>query len=236
MFSIALELQFYLLFPFLLKFSRRYGTRYYFALVAFLIVIRAAVYLLTGTAHHLGYFSIFGALDTFLAGVVAGGLYVGMGKREFSGWLVGLAFVALNAFVYLVHAQPSFFHFDFNGVTTDQVSRNPLWIVWPTVQGAMFAGFALLYLRSSLRLPFSDAFAWLGKISYSLYAWHTIVCLMAVKLHLHFLPPYEFGLLAILPVTIALSTASYYLIERPFLDLRVKYTRPLVKEPELQRV
>jgi peptidoglycan/LPS O-acetylase OafA/YrhL len=225
LFSVAIELQFYLLFPALLLFIRRYGAWYVPALIGFLMLLRTAVYFRIGTAHDIAYFSIFGALDIFLIGMLAGNYYMRETRRQFPAWTVAAAFVGVNLVLLLAHKHRTFFNYDFDGVSSNGVSTSPIWIVWPTVQGLMFAGFALLYLRSSFRLPYASAFAYLGKISYSLYVWHTIVFLAAVKLRLNFLPAYEMGLLVIFPASFLLSVLSYYLIERPFLSMRVVYVR-----------
>ena len=91
-----------------------------------------------------------------------------------------------------------------------------IWIIWPTIQGLALAALVLAYLR----LPFEwELLAYLGKISYSLYVWHTLVFLVAVKLD----QP-----LMVWPATLLLSMLSYAVIEEPFLKLRVRY----VKTPE----
>jgi peptidoglycan/LPS O-acetylase OafA/YrhL len=220
------ELQFYLLFPALLLFLSRYGARYYLKIICVLIALRAAVYFLTGTVHHLAFFSIFGALDIFLFGALAAAAYARIPPRQFPGWTIAVAFVLINAIIYVVHARASFFHFDFDHITTDGTSRSAIWILWPTAQGAMFAAFILVYLKSSFTPPFSAALAYLGKISYSLYAWHTIIFLGLVRAHWNFLAPFEMGLLVVLPLAVVISHFSYRLIEQPFLEMRVRYIKP----------
>ncbi|MGO8920591.1 MAG: acyltransferase family protein [Stellaceae bacterium] len=225
LFSVAIELQFYLLFPALLIFMRRYGPWYVPAVISCLVGLRAVVWLLNGAAHDIAYFSIFGALDIFLIGMLAGNLYMRPSRMRLPGWTVLLAFILLNAVIYTAHLDRSFFNYDFDHVTTDGVSRSVLWVVWPPVEGLLFAAFALIYLRSRWQVPFASAFAYLGKISYSIYVWHTIVFLVAVRAHLRFLPPYEMGLLVILPASVAISALSYKLIEEPFLAMRVRYVK-----------
>jgi peptidoglycan/LPS O-acetylase OafA/YrhL len=80
----------------------------------------------------------------------------------------------------------------------------------------------LAYLKGSFGLPLSRVFSYLGKISYSMYARHTIVCMIVVQyLAAPFDEPYLIGLIIVLPSTIALSAISHYLIESPFLALRM---------------
>jgi peptidoglycan/LPS O-acetylase OafA/YrhL len=84
----------------------------------------------------------------------------------------------------------------------------------------------LAYLKGSFGLPLSRVFSYLGKISYSMYAWHTIVCMIVVQyLAAPFDEPYLIGLIVVLPSTIALSAISHYLIASPFLALRMRYVR-----------
>jgi peptidoglycan/LPS O-acetylase OafA/YrhL len=217
-----------LLFPALLIFARRYGAWYAPAVIASLACLRAVVWFLNGVAHDSAYFSIFGALDIFLIGMLAGNFYMQPRRWQLPGWVVLLAFVVLNIAIYAAHLHRSFFNYDFDHVTTDGVSRSALWIIWPTVQGLLFAAFALIYLLSRWQVPFAGAFAYLGKISYSLYVWHSIVFLAAMRLRLRFLPPFEMGLFVILPATVAISALSYKLIEEPFLGMRVRYVRQRV--------
>jgi peptidoglycan/LPS O-acetylase OafA/YrhL len=83
----------------------------------------------------------------------------------------------------------------------------------------------LAYLKGSFGLPLSRVFSYLGKISYSMYAWHMIVCMIVVQyLAAPFDEPYLIGLIVVLPST-ALSAISHYLIEPPFLALRMRYVR-----------
>lgn len=210
--SVAVESQFYLLFPAILLFVRRYGRWYVPALITFLICLRAAVHLLKGPTYDVGYFSIFGALDIFLIGMLAGGFYVDHSGMRISGWWFLLGLSLVNVAIY--------------GAFPDGAVSKAKWIILPTVQGLMFAALALAYLLSRWRPPFSRQLAYLGRISYSMYAWHTLVFLIAVRFGLRFLPPYELGALVVLPVTAAISALSYRLIEEPFLSMRVRYTRP----------
>src|SRR5439155_10702903 len=176
------------------------------------IALRAAVYFLTGTVHHLAYFTIFGALDIFLFGALAAIAYARIPAWQFRGWTIAVTFVLINAIIYVAHARPSFFHFDFDHITTDGTSRSAIWILWPTVQGAMFAAFILVYLKSSFTPPFSAALAYLGKISYSLYAWHTIIFLGLVRAHWNFLLSFEMGFLVVLPLAVVISLFIYRLL------------------------
>ncbi len=228
LFSVMIEMQFYLIFPVLIAVWRRWNAGYYLALIGFMIVLRAIVFALNGTVHHFAYFSLFGNLDIFLIGCLAGVVYRRTEGRQI-GWIwFPIAFVLANIAIYLAHQHSSFFHFDYAGASHNEVSRSRVWILWPTFQGVMWAGVILAYLRSSFRLPWSAVWSYLGRISYSLYAWHTLVCMVVVGYAALAGSPYLTGLLIVFPASVALASLSYYLIEAPFLAMRVRYLKPQV--------
>jgi peptidoglycan/LPS O-acetylase OafA/YrhL len=225
--SIAVELQFYLLFPFLLAFKRTYGRRYIIGLIAFLTFLRAATQVTQGTVHQMAFLSLFGGLDLFLLGMLAGDLH----RRQTDepawwhrGWVAIAAALAVNVVLWGLFKDHRFFHVDYYGLAPAGISASPLWVIWPTLQGLIWGGFVLIYLRSGLQIPFSRLWAALGRYSYSMYVWHILV-LFSLQGQLMHLSPYAFGFLVVLPVTAVLSAASYHLIERPFLEMRVRYTR-----------
>ena len=224
MFSVMIEMQFYLMFPILALMLRQRGVRFYLALIGFLLLLRAIVFALNGTVHHLGYFSIFGALDLFLIGCLAGVYYARTEEKRISGmwWLV--AVVVINVVIFFMHRPSGLFHVNYRQGSS--VSSSVLWVVWPTLQGLMWAGLVLAYLKGSFALPFSKVWAYLGKISYSLYAWHTIACMLAVAYIAPLLgSSYLTGLVVVLPSAVAVSALSYYLVESPFLALRTRYVK-----------
>jgi peptidoglycan/LPS O-acetylase OafA/YrhL len=229
--TVAVELQFYLLFPFLLVFMRKYGIGYILGLIGLMIFLRAAIQFgFTGTVHMLAFFSIFGNLEMFLAGMLAGDFYRTLSKQGmwwYRSWVLPVYFLGINLVIYALFKNRTFFHVDFYGISTDGVSHSAFWILWPIFQAVMWAGFVVIYLKSDLPIPFSNLFATFGKYSYSIYVWHMFI-LFGLKNYVHYflwLSPFALGVAVVLPITIALSAASYYLIERPFLEMRVIYTK-----------
>jgi peptidoglycan/LPS O-acetylase OafA/YrhL len=224
LFSVMIEMQFYLIFPILALMLGQRGVWFYLVLIGFLLMLRALLFALNGTVHQFAYFSIFGNLDLFLIGCLAGVYYARTQEQRISGvwWL--LAVLAINVVIYFMHRPGGLFHVNYRQGPT--VSSSVLWIIWPTLQGVMWAGLVLAYLKGGFALPFSKVWAYLGKISYSLYAWHTIVCMLAVA----YVAPifgssYLTALVIVLPVAVAVSSLSYYLIESPFLALRSRYVK-----------
>jgi peptidoglycan/LPS O-acetylase OafA/YrhL len=219
--SIAVELQFYLLFPFLHMMLARRGPRYHLSLLAFLVGMRAAVFLLHGTVYDLSYFSLFGCLDVFLIGHLSGWAYRrGALHLERQQWALG-ATLAICILILTADRGRLFDHDSF------------LWIIWPDVLAVAFAFLVPAYIQCSARIPFSAGLAALGRWSYSIYLWHITIILIMQRLHLSDLNPYLFGCV-VLSVTVAIAAASYHIIERPFLEWRVTYTAPKQNDTALQ--
>jgi peptidoglycan/LPS O-acetylase OafA/YrhL len=221
MWSLALELQFYLIFPLLYGTLAKRGWRGYVVLFAFLLLMRFVVYAHLGTVHYFAYFTLFGALDAFVFGFVAAKI---VQDRVAPPWLAPVVLVAFSAVLGAVFHGHHFFHVDYGGPDIYRRSPSPFWIVWPTAQGALDAALVASYMACRARLPGSRAIAWLGTISYSIYGWHVIVG-QAVFRHFGSVPwitPYGFGLI-IAAATIVVAAFSYHVIERPFLELRVRY-------------
>jgi len=68
--TIIVEFQFYLLFPFLLIFTRQYGLRYLVCLLLFAVFFRWSIWYTVGTVQDLSYSTIFGRIDQFLLGMI----------------------------------------------------------------------------------------------------------------------------------------------------------------------
>lgn len=232
--SIAVELQFYLLFPLFHSILMRRGPRYHLAMIGFLILLRAMVFGLHHTVHDLSYFTLFGSLDVFLAGHLCGWLYC-QGKLEFRNplWLLG-AFAFLNVLLWLAFRGGHFFHVPPAGHTGPPQSHSRLWIVWPDILAITFAVMIPAYIRCAVRIPLSKLWAACGQRSYSIYLWHILIIDLAVRLHLGSYNRYAVGLLVLLLTTL-FAWCSYYVIEAPFLARRVRYTKPAaepVRMPE----
>jgi peptidoglycan/LPS O-acetylase OafA/YrhL len=222
MWSVGLELQFYLIFPVLYPALTKAGSRAYLTLFALLLAIRTFVYLDAGTVHHFAFFSIFGALDAFLFGFIANKIAQ---RYTAPNWLpLAVLAIFMAAIAVLFHGH-RFFHVDYGGSNLYWTSSSALWIIWPTLQGAFCAALVASYMACKMPLPGSGVIAWLGEISYSIYAWQFLVIFALMNTMappLHWVTPYLFGLIAA-AVTVSFAALSYYVIERPFLERRVKY-------------
>lgn len=213
MWSIAVELQFYLLFPFLWRLLRARGASVGLALIAFMICTRTLAYLSASAAYTFGYFSLFGSIDAFVIGCVAQLAYTRLPK-QLPVWIPVLAFLAI---VGMAHGE------------LRSSLTGPSWILWPTLLSAGFAVLLVGYLKAPRTIIGSRFVAFVGRVSFSMYVWQYVV----FKAIGQFIPSSGGGLdtyvwdllvacLAVLPVAVA----SYYVIERPFLELRVRYLKP----------
>jgi peptidoglycan/LPS O-acetylase OafA/YrhL len=80
-----------------------------------------------------------------------------------------------------------------------------------------------------------------------MYLTHLIVIILIVRHAIFYITPnipslaiFIYTLIVVLPLTIIVSSASYYVVEKPFLNLRVQYLKPKnsenVKENNIARV
>ena len=106
-------------------------------------------------------------------------------------------------------------------------------ILWPLIEGVLWAGFIYFYLTLAhqARNPFARALAFVGEISFSIYLLHIIVIELFMRLHIDILPsgsePITRAVVhtntIILPIVIVCAFATYHIIEKPFLTLRRAY-------------
>lgn len=249
--TIWVEFQFYLLFPFLLAFSRRRGATYLWGLLALLLVVRGLVYAATGSVRFLAYETIFGRLDQFLVGMLLARVWVSRERANThaSGGDGGALPMATTGAYATAGLHPAWLvlaalvavlgvHLFSLGVGFSELI-SPFWIVWPPIEAALWAGVLWTYLQARgigpqvWRQRFDRTLAALGAISFSIYVMHNLV-IAAIRggwARLQALPPeaalspYLVGALVVLPAVLLMATLTYHLIERPFLEWRRPYTR-----------
>lgn len=226
--TIAVEWQFYLVFPLLILFVNRFGLRYVLGLLLVFIVLRLGAVALGANARDLSYWTILGRMDQFLIGIASGVLF----RRHFragTGMDV-LCIASGGAVLMLLYA--------FNQAGGSLVVK-PFKVLWPTVEALAWAGVILGYLSLSRWLPalLSRGLVALGTISYSMYLTHFVIIDICIRhrlfLHLTGYAPgtsaLVSGLLIILPVVLLVSTLTYHTVEKPFLALRTSYVKPDAK-------
>jgi peptidoglycan/LPS O-acetylase OafA/YrhL len=211
--SIAVELQFYLLFPFIHSLVKKRGAIFLFSIIIFFVFIRAIIFFINGSVYDLAYFSIFGCLDAFLIGQLTGTLFAAGSIKYSPIFQKYFKYFLLALLVIAVQLAERFGWF---------AKESKSWIVLIDVLSIFFGIFILVYLNDKTSSQLSKFFAGLGRISYSLYAWHILVIVLLMKLGLSSVHPYLFGTITLL-VSCVISMVSYHLIELPFLYKRVKY-------------
>ncbi|MBN9034338.1 acyltransferase [uncultured Rhizobium sp.] len=222
--SISVEFAFYLVFPFLAAFTRERGVRYLFQAIGLMFIIKLAAYFAAENSRHMLYSTLVGRFDQFLIGMLAAILYGRMKERlERHGKLLlglSLLLVFLGAAFqarWLSYMAPE--------------PKQPLGVVWGTVEAVLWAGVVIAYLAA--RPPWPVAIGRLlgkgGEWSFSFYMWHAMIIYLAHEL----LGPLggtgglalAFNGAIVLAATLLFSALSYGTIERPFLEMRQRYTR-----------
>ena len=205
--TIAIEFQFYLLFPLLIVFVERYGLRYLFGLIGVALVLRTLFYLRSDDVRYLAYATAFGRVDQFVLGIVAFHVHRS-GKVPRSPLLLVGATAAWLVLYHQFNRLGGYYH----------LSSRALWIVLPTLEGVFYALITVAYLNAAFRIPAAvdRTAAWLGMISYSIYLNHwevTQVCWRwASLLRIPLDTPLRVMVAAFaveLPLVIAISAATY---------------------------
>ncbi len=228
--SIGLEFQFYLIFPFLADFILRQGYRYLVGIMALAIAVRAFTFWHMDQVRDLSYWSLPGRIDEFVLGML--GAWAFATRPKAFAHPLHLA-AALAVLLGCIHGLEVWGGFDRGG-------KSAWWIIWPTVEGAFWTYLVVSYLSCHWRLPrFIDfSLTQLGQLSYSIYVMHSFALVWAVRV---IAPRYltahrefdaAFGGLAIcLPLAVCLALPTYHLIERPFLMYRRRYVETPVPAP-----
>ncbi len=224
--TIAVEFQFYLIFPFLHRMTLRAGTRSLWVIV-FLTIIARAGSVAVGVSPREFYWSMLGHLDQFLIGMIAA---IRVAPRVEGGRWAGAAFLGGSAGMWA--ALVAFNHLG------GWPAESPWKILWPTVEGALWALVIVGYLgvvrgREGSRI--SRGLAWVGTLSYSIYLTHFLMLTLAVNHGFLLLWPGRphasallTGAFLILPATLAVSWVTFRSIELPFLRMRRRYLGPPV--------
>jgi rhamnosyltransferase len=232
--SLAPEIQFYLVFPFLLAIARRHGIGSLVLLVLCAMAFRASLWQLYGEVQRAAYWSIIGRIDQFLWGVVFG-ILVNRAKAAgaHNGFGTGLAaavilFASLWGY-HVFNSMGGFYHLP------EYPSPSSLWIVLPSMEGFAYAYLIAWYSETKFKIPekFDRALAAIGTASFSIYIWHwPLQQPIARFFDMVGLPRKDFLEASALAVpyfvmVAGLSILSYRLIESPFLKRRVPYLRPV---------
>jgi peptidoglycan/LPS O-acetylase OafA/YrhL len=221
--SITVEFHFYLLLPLILWLARK--SKYALPLMlATAMLLRIFLYYRLGEIQSLSYFTIIGRIDQFLLGIAACQYRAKFVKKHFLVVLIALLF---GIFYYEFDLQGGFYN------NPSYPSKNPLWIVMPTVEGMSYAAIIAWYDNSFKHSTgrFSRFIAAIGTYSYSIYLLHPFVVFKLVPMINSYVDLPNRVYMGILSssmaflVMIPIGYISYRLIELPFFKFRVQYIR-----------
>ena len=230
--TIGLEFQFYLIFPFLMAFVARHGYRYLLALTLLFLALRAFYFAHAGSVQDAGYWTMLGRFDQFAAGMLASGLF--LRRRAWFASPIHLILAVLAAIAglnWLVHWGGYF-----NG------ADSAMWIVWPTIEGVFWAYLLVSYLSCTIRIPrwIDWPLSRLGEVSFSVYVMHNFAVVATVR---YFGSQIFTGskridatiaaIVVCVPLAAGISLLTFHLIEKQFFIFRRKYVVPIERaEPD----
>jgi peptidoglycan/LPS O-acetylase OafA/YrhL len=228
--TITPEFQFYIIFPLLLTILHRFSFKSLIALLLIALTVRTSVALFFMDLTNISYATIYGRIDQFLIGMIAAAwCRNGFTESRLAALLFPLAFLVMLGAMFGYH------YLRYN------VDQTWWRAVWPTIEGLFCTFVIVTYLPVARRLPglFSAGLAAIGEASFSLYLLHqAVITYLQWPAGTAFLrspltmlslgaPTISFSIVAfcLAPFAIAVSLVTYRVIERPFLNLRVRYLR-----------
>jgi peptidoglycan/LPS O-acetylase OafA/YrhL len=223
--TIGVELQFYLLFPFFLRMLNSHGPRPLLKFIALMAVLRVVAALGMPEINYtqLTYFSIVGRIDQFLIGMLAA--YAFPHVRRFLGraWVAGIALATVAGGLWVYHQLHGWY-------------EPHLWrAVWVDIEAVLWAGLLVSYVGTArfARGRLSGMLSWAGERSYGMYLLHAAVihALFARGWTVnvpggHVVDSVVTGLVVVLPCVLLLAALTYSTVEQPFLSLRRRYVGP----------
>jgi len=220
--SIGVEWQFYLLFPFLLLAVQKFGWKSIPLAIGVFLAVRSLIYLQVDDMRNLSYWTLVGRIDQFLLGMLAGIYY----RRRFA------ASAGMDLFAVAATGTVLLLLFGFNRLGGG-ASNGWIWIFWPTLEAAAWAVFLMGYLSIARHFNprIGQALVALGAVSYSIYLGHYVVLNYFMEQNLDTVlqlnDPIGMAVfntaVLIMPVVIGVATITYTCIERPFLVRRRTY-------------
>lgn len=216
--SLAIEEQFYILWSLILFFAFKQGlarkqiTLITVGLVA-VIVIQRAARIVAGTDAQVLYYSTDTRIDALLIGSVAAMIYTwkliplnNLLSRKFN-------IAAFSSLIVAITILMNFGHTDFDiyfGILSIFAISVAILILWLVTQEKNIVH----------KLFENRVLTWIGNVSYALYLWHYLSYQFAKKTF----DSRPVQVIAGIAFTFAAAALSYYLIEKPFLRLKSRYS------------
>jgi len=216
--SLAIEEQFYLVWPLLLTLMLRSRLPRRILAAATLLVIALVCFhrislIWSGVSLERIYFGSDTRFDSLLTGCLAA--MIVSWQIIPKGQIIALTLKASSGISVIV---VSAYLLDLLGIPGNSIYK---------LGFTIFAMAVALFILSVMRMHESmyarvlewPALVWVGKISYSLYLWHVFAITLTLRLH----APNAIRALLSLPLAIGLAAFSYYVAERPFLKLKSRF-------------
>jgi peptidoglycan/LPS O-acetylase OafA/YrhL len=220
---ISLEFTFYLLFPFLARFTLERGAGYLLKLLVMMSFFKLAAYTVNSNSNLMFFCTFVGRFDQFLIGMLAALLV-----RQHGAWLQRHAAWLLAAAAALVLADTALLAHE---AGFGAAPRSPFMIYWSLLESGGWACLIVAWVSFSHRLPdlVERSLCHAGKVSFSFYLLHMamlhVLATQVGLVHPTGVAALDVTLMLLLSYALswALATLSYNAIEEPFLRLRRSY-------------
>jgi peptidoglycan/LPS O-acetylase OafA/YrhL len=221
--TISLEFLFYMVFPFLARFTLERGVAYLGGWLVLMGFFKVAAYTVNDNST-LMYFSTWvGRFDQFLIGMAAAMLHA-----RWRAPLARFAPVLLAASVALVMWDTALMH---RLAPFGATPKSSFWIWWSLLESLGWAALIVAWVSFAPRLPgpIERALGQGGKVSFSFYLLHMgLLHIFAARVGV-VAPTGNAGVDAAIMLAVsygatwALATLSYHIVEEPFLRMRRNY-------------
>lgn len=215
--SIAIEEQFYVIWPFIIAYTPIKYLKYVFATIIAVSITSRCIFLGYHNAESYIYLHTFSRMDTLvIGGWIALAFFNNKIKFAIPKWV---SLLSLSIIIYWI------FNDHILSVTTitQAIFKKYLFLL-------LFIPILLWLITEKKETPSTKSFSvftYLGKISYGLYMIHNIIFLVLIKRVLlnNDLDSWILYTVVYLGVTILLSILSFEYLEKPFLKFKGKFTR-----------
>jgi peptidoglycan/LPS O-acetylase OafA/YrhL len=228
--TVLIEFQLYLVFPFFVRFTRHYGVRYLVGVVAVALLLRSLVWITTRNVQFFSYWTVVGRVDEFVLGMLGAEASRRYGKQLGKVWVLVAVSMTWLLIMHWFNQLGGYYRSAMTPI------GNPLWIYLPTLEGLFYAIIIASYLNVEVRgsRTLGRWFAFVGTLTYSFYLNHEMVARACYTLlasaGIGVTTPYRVVAVTafvVFPVLLACSALTYYVIELPFLSLRSPYATDL---------
>jgi peptidoglycan/LPS O-acetylase OafA/YrhL len=220
--AVKVELQCYLLFPAIVWILKSKGTKSLALIILIALIMRLiCVYGAGGNPRDISYWTIAGRIDQFVIGILTAKLVRDFGLHRISkGWFLPAAAASVAMLTLLNRG---------GGWPSESVWK----VFLPPIEGVVWAAFIVSYLSFGQAIPrmVSTVIAAVGAVSYSAYLLHPVVMEAVIQHQLWVrmagrsdLDAIVTTLVVVFPLVTALATLTYHVVEKPFMQLRPRYT------------